>query len=107
MAFYRWYLSNAVVSEEQHEKIWKFVENFDNLENIIAFQGNWKNFPKFNSIYNFDDNNDDGDGGDDDDDGDCDCWQPALDISSFSLTRLIGRASLDHDWMVMIIILEL
>ena len=72
MAFYRWYLSNAVVSEEQHEKIWKFVENFDNLENIIAFQGNWKNFPKFNSIYNFDDNNDEGDGGDDYDDGDDD-----------------------------------
>ena len=43
----------------------------------------------------------DGDGGDagdaGDDNVDCVCWQPALDISSFSLTRLIGRASLDHD----------
>ena len=44
-----------------------------------------------------DDGGDGGDGGDDDDGGDCVCWQPALDISSFSLTRLIGRASLDHD----------
>ena len=42
------------------------------------------------------DDDDGGDGDDGDDNVDCVCWQPALDISSFSLTRLIGRASLDQ-----------